>query len=203
MKRISRVTIVLYFLIFFISHANSAYQPQTGDLVFHNSRSSLSPAIALVTQSPYTHMGIVIMKQNKPYVFEALSTVKYTPLEKWLDKGSAGHYVIKRLATPLNEQQQQKLAHIANLYQGKSYDIYFEWNDEIIYCSELVWKMYDNALGIQVGRLQKIKDFDLSHPVVNKKLKEFYGNKAIPLDETVISPIAIFNSPLLITVDRH
>jgi hypothetical protein len=77
--------------------------------------------------------------------------------------------------------------------------MYFGWGDDKLYCSELVWKIYKQATGLEVGKLQKLKDFDLSNPIVARKLKERYGNK-IPLDETVISPVAIFNSQLLMTV---
>jgi hypothetical protein len=40
----------------------------------------------------------------------------------------------------------KKMKEAGKLYEGKPYDLYFEWNDEIIYCSELVWKIYKNAL---------------------------------------------------------
>ena len=53
--------------------------------------------------------------------------------------------------------------------------------------SELVWKIYDRALGVQLGALQKLREFDLNHPAVRSKLAERYG-KSVPLDEPVISP---------------
>lgn len=65
-----------------------------------------------------------------------------------------------------------------------------------MYCSELVWKIYDRGLGVRLGRLQKLRDFDLSDPVVKSKMKERYGNR-IPLDETVISPGEIFSADSL------
>jgi hypothetical protein len=92
-----------------------------------------------------------------------------------------------------------KLRQVAAKFQGKPYDSYFEWSDKRMYCSELVWKIYDRGLGILVGRLRKVRDLDLSDPVVKAKMKEQYGNK-IPLDETVISPGEMFSSDLLVTV---
>ncbi len=68
-----------------------------------------------------------------------------------------------------------------------------------MYCSELVWKIYDKGLGIRIGKLQKIRDIDLSDPIVKAKIKERYGNK-VPLEETVISPGEMFSSDLLVTV---
>ena len=56
-----------------------------------------------------------------------------------------------------------------------------------------------NALECKrVGEQQKLKEFDLSNPLVQAKLKERYG-KNIPLEETVVSPQAVsmrHNSPL-------
>ena len=83
----------------------------------------------------------------------------------------------------------------------RPYDLTFEWSDSRVYCSELVWKMYERALGIRVGELQRLRDFDLSDPVVRAKMKERYGD-AVPLDEQVISPAAMFDSPLLEVVSN-
>lgn len=77
-----------------------AYTPQAGDIVFHTSLSSQSIAVQAATRSPYSHMGIVLMKHGKPYVFEAVQPVKYTPLQAWLDRGKNKRYVVKRLAPP-------------------------------------------------------------------------------------------------------
>jgi hypothetical protein len=51
----------------------------------------------------------------------------------------------------------------------------------------------------RIGTLQHVRDFNLSEPAVKAKMKERYGNH-VPLDETVISPSAMFDSPLLVTV---
>ena len=89
---------------------------------------------------------------------------------------------------------------VAEKYKGKHYDPFFEWSDERIYCSELVWKIYQEVTGMELGKLQQLKDFDISSEPVKQKLKERYGSK-IPLQESVISPAAIFESPLLKTVE--
>ena len=65
-----------------------------------------------------------------------------------------------------------------------------------IYCSEIVWKAYQHALGIQLAPLQKLQDFDLSDVKVKALMQQRYG-KHIPLQETVIAPQAIFASKQL------
>ena len=171
---------------------------QTGDLIFHTSRSSQSRALQLAMRSPYSHMGIVIFKENKPYVFEASNKVKFTPLKEWIARGVDQVYKVKRLRDEslLSPASRNKLQKIAKEYEGRPYDLYFEWSDEKIYCSELVWKIYQRALGLQIGGFQTIGDFDLSRPEVKAKLRERFGDN-IPLSEKVISPAAMYDSELL------
>ena len=87
----------------------------------------------------------------------------------------------------------------ATKFIGKNYDLTFTWNDDRMYCSELVYKIYKRGAGIAVGKLQKLREFDLSSPVVKAKLVERYGTK-IPLDEPVISPGAIFTDTNLVEI---
>jgi hypothetical protein len=70
-----------------------------------------------------------------------------------------------------------------------------------VHCSELVWKLYRDA-GVELAALQRLRDFDLSHPIVRAKLTERYGQK-LPLDEPVISPAALFESSVLERVDER
>lgn len=179
-----------------------AYTPQAGDIVFHTSLSSQSIAVQAATRSPYSHMGIVLMKSGKPYVFEAVQPVKYTPLQAWLDRGKNKRYVVKRLASPLSADDIARLHKDARHYEGKPYDLTFEWSDSKIYCSELVWKLYKSATGIELAPLARLGNFSLGHPSVKARLKERYGQH-VPLHEPVIAPAAIFESSLLITVAEN
>lgn len=177
------------------------YVPQQGDIIFQTSRSSQSLAIQKATGSVYSHMGIIFIKNSKPYVLEASSKVKYTPINDWVNRGVDGKYVIKRTKTSLTDEQKNQLTIEAQRYINKPYDLTFEWSDNRQYCSELVWKIYSNSTGMKIGQLQQLKEFNLTSPAVKAKLAERYGS-AIPLNETVISPKAMFDSPLLITVEQ-
>ena len=181
------------------------YEIKDGDLIFQTSLSRQSKAIQLATQSKYSHCGIIYKDNGQYYVFEAIQTVKKTPLDKWIARGKNGHYVIKRLKNAdkiLTIEVIEKMKREGKKFEGKDYDLTFEWSDDKIYCSELIWKIYQRATGIEIGKLEKLSDFDLTSTVVKEKLKERYGNK-IPMDEIVISPAAIFDSELLITVKSN
>lgn len=182
-----------------------ADQLRDGDIIFHTSRSAQSVAIQKATHSKYSHMGVVFFRNGDPYVYEAIKTVQYTPLKKWVARGDGGHYVVKRLREAdrlLTSEAVAKLRQAAAKLQGKPYDLTFEWSNARIYCSELVWKIYERGLGLRVGRLQKLRDFDLSDPIVKAKMKERYG-KVIPMEETVISPGEMFSFDGLVVVSEH
>lgn len=178
---------------------------KNGDLIFQTSLSGQSKAIQLATKSKYSHCGIIYRYGNTFYVFEAIQPVKRTPLDKWIARGQDGKYVIKRLKNAdkvLTTATLTKMKQVGSTFEGKNYDLTFEWSDDKIYCSELIWKIYQRATGLEIGKLEKLSDFDLTNEAVQQKMKERYGNN-IPANETVISPAAIFDSELLTTVKSN
>lgn len=176
---------------------------QDGDLIFQISLSNQSKAIQLATQSKYSHMGIIYEQNGQWYVYEAIATVRFTPLQDWIKRGKNKHFVIKRLKaanTILTVENLQAMKAVGETFKNKQYDLYFEWSDNRIYCSELVWKIYHEATGVEIGALQTLDKFDLTHRTVKNKMKERYGDQ-VPLSEVVISPAAMFHSNLLEEVD--
>jgi Permuted papain-like amidase enzyme, YaeF/YiiX, C92 family len=176
-----------------------------GDIIFQISTSPQSKAIQLATHAIYSHCGIIYILKGKPYVYEAVGPVKLTALDKWIARGKNAHYLIKRLKNAsviLTPSVIKKMILVGNEFLGKQYDTVFNWSDNQIYCSELVWKIYKKATGIEVGKLQKLKDFDLSDHTVQQKLAERY-HKNLPLNELVISPSSILQSDLLMTITEN
>lgn len=183
---------------------NSTTSPEfrSGDLIFQISQSSQCIAVQKATKSVYSHCGIIYEEGGKLYVYEAIQPVVLTPLDKWISRGKNGHHVVKRLKNAdkvLTNENITKMKEVGMTFYDKSYDLTFEWSDDKMYCSELIWKIYKRALNIEIGKLEQLKDFDLSDPVVKQKIKERYGDN-IPLEETVISPVAILICDKLETV---
>lgn len=176
-----------------------------GDLIFQTSLSAQSKAIQLATKSKYSHCGIIFKDKNGYFVLEAISQVKRTPLAQWIARGQGKAFVLKRLRHAdqvLKPAVVMKMKKVGQDLSGKNYDLTFEWSDDRIYCSELIWKIYQRATGLEIGKLEKLRDFDLSNDIVRQKMKARYGTH-IPLNETVISPASIFNSSLLSTVSLN
>lgn len=178
---------------------------RNGDIIFQTSLSAQSKAIQLATRSKYSHCGIIYQYGKNYFVYEAVEPVSLTPLNDWIARGSEGHFVIRRLKNAdeiLTPLVLSKMKTVGDRFKGKHYDLYFEWTDDRIYCSELIWKVYKEATGLELGKLEKLKNFDLKSMVVREKMKSRYGNK-IPMNETVISPESIYNSELLITIKSN
>ena len=176
-----------------------------GDIIFQTSQSSQSKAIQIATKSKYSHVGIIYSITNKFYVYEAIQPVKLTALNEWINRGLNGKYVVKRLIDAekiLTPDILLRMKDIGNKYINKDYDLFFEWSDKKMYCSELVWKIYKKGANIEIGELQNLEDFNLSNKDVKKILNKRYGDN-IPLKETVISPVAIFNSEKLRTIAKN
>ena len=171
-----------------------------GDIIFQPSAlSTQSLAIKLATHSPYSHCGIVFFKDGKPWVFEAIRTVSWTPLDAWIRRGVDGHYVLLRLRDRerlLTPGALAAMREVAGGFGGKDYDLMFQWTDDAIYCSELVWKIYERGAGLELVPLRRIRDYDLNHDEVQRKIKERFGFD-IPWDEQVVAPSDLMESPLL------
>lgn len=170
--------------------------PQDGDIVFHESTSRQSPIIKLAQHSKWTHCGIVFYKGGKAYVYEAVEPVKYTPLEDWIARGKNGVYCAKRLKNPLPASSIEKMKAVGVKHKGKHYDSLFQWSDNRMYCSELVWKIYSQGADIELCEPEQFSDFPISAPLVKKLIKERYGDTFDPT-EKIVSPSALYNSKLL------
>jgi Permuted papain-like amidase enzyme, YaeF/YiiX, C92 family len=204
MKYLSLLSLLLIFSACKKEAATPSVALKSGDIIFQTSTSDQSKAIQLATHSKYSHCGIIFQNDGKDFVFEAVQPVKLTPLNEWIARGEGKHYVVKRLkdTSVLTPKVLDDMRTAGRNMLGKDYDLYFEWSDIRLYCSELVWKIYSQGAHLEVGHLQKLADFDLTNPVVQQKLKERYGEN-IPKDEMVISPQAIFESDLLNTITEE
>ncbi|MEM7183198.1 MAG: YiiX family permuted papain-like enzyme [Spirochaetota bacterium] len=175
-----------------------------GDIIFQETRSRQAKALKLATKSKYTHAGMIIKRKGKFHVLEALQPVSITPLRSFIRRGVKRHFVVKRLLNSeklLTPAVLKRIKASGKSFLGKNYDYYFGWSDKRIYCTELIWKAYHRGAGIKLGKLETLKDFDLSHPFVKKILRQRYGKK-IPYNEKVISVSGMFAAKNLTTILR-
>ncbi|WP_395077761.1 YiiX family permuted papain-like enzyme [Flavobacterium sp.] len=173
-----------------------------GDMIFQTSQSSQCEAVRIATNSKFSHCGIIYIINGEKFVYEAVQPVKLTKFEDWITHGENNDYVVKRLknaSTILSVSTLKKMKDYGNQFMNKNYDLYFEWSDDKIYCSELLWKIYKNGAGIELCKLEKLKNFNLKNQTVQNILKERYGNN-VPLEENVVAPLQIVDSKIVETI---
>jgi len=108
-------------LTFLISANSLASQLRDGDIIFQTSLSSQSKAIQKATHSKFSHVGIIFLKNGKPYVFEAARNVQYTQVNEWIAHGEGRHNVVMRLRLAdqhLTTEAVSKLRKVANTFRG-------------------------------------------------------------------------------------
>jgi hypothetical protein len=173
-----------------------------GDVVFTGSERGQGEAIIAATGSKYTHCGIVFLREGRLMVLEAVQPVGVVSLEEFKSRSMPGSFLARRLKTPPAPADYQKARVWAEAQIGKSYDGRFLWDDGNLYCSELVWKVYQRA-GVELCAPRKFRDYDLEKPSVKKLIEQrFGGMERVPLDEKVVAPSDLAVSKLLVDVAR-
>jgi hypothetical protein len=147
-----------------------------GDIVFQMSKSKQSPLIQLATFSPWSHCGIIIYKNEKPYVLEASNIVKLTPLNVWLQKGRGNIWKQVRVLKNCPKISYKK-------YLGQHYDLAFKFNNNKMYCSELVYIIYKEQFGIELCKLRKISSYHFTY-----FLKKMMEKRNMNVNQYVVAP---------------
>ena len=181
------------------------YDIQNGDIVFQGGNGTQAKAVKAATRSPWSHVGIVYFNQGKPWVIEAVQPVKKTPLAHFIARNPRAFYAmrLKDAHQHINAETTLKAQEYSKQLIGKNYDSYFQWSDDRVYCSELVWKIYKNAIGIELCKPRILSSYDLHHPTVQTLIKKRYGSMSkLPMNELAVAPSDIARSSLLIEVPR-
>lgn len=158
-----------------------------GDVIFQTSLTQQSPLIKMGTRSAITHCGVVVMKDGKPYVLETQKTLVLTPLKKFIARGKDGKYWLKRSK---KENIKIKYAH----YLGKPYDLAFKFDNGKFYCSELIYDVYLNQLGVELCKPKTIDDYLILGTHRIPKIKRAMKKRGITMEQYAVAPVDVFNS---------
>ena len=158
-----------------------------GDVIFQTSLSQQSPLIQIATRSKITHCGIVVMKNGKPYVLETLKTLVVTPLDKFIARGEDGKYWLKR-------SNKENIRIKYGSYLGKPYDLAFKFDNDKFYCSELIYDIYKNQLGIELCKPQKVNDYLILGTSNLPQIKKAMKKRGITQEQYAVAPVDIFES---------
>lgn len=152
-----------------------------GDMIFHISQSQQSPLIQYATKSTLSHCGIIIEKKDGLYVLEATGTLRLTPLDKFINRGKGKQWWAKRVIDdPIKIKYKNLL--------GRKYDLSFKKDNNLFYCSELIYHIYKTQFNIELCKYRKVSDYNLIG--IKYKMKK----RGIKEDQLVVAPIDIYNS---------
>lgn len=190
MRRFSFFLLTVVLLASLPARAQS-YQPAHGDVVFQTLEPGpLVNAIETVSQSHFSHCGIVVIRKDGVFVLEAMGTVHYTPWKEWVEQGVGGHFEVYRPKT-LKGADRDKFVDGARKYLDLPYDYHYKMDDEYIYCSELVYKGFKVATGREPVPPQKLKDLNWRASVAFIMVWEM---GSLPLEREIITPVALTRS---------
>ena len=149
-----------------------------GDILFIETRSFQSKFIKLGMMSIWSHCGIAVNTPEGVQIMEADTTVRILPVKRFIDKSVGKKYIIKRpqqqLSQPIDQAE----------WLGRWYDLVFSFENEEVYCSELVWLIY-KAQGIELCPPVKINE----HFMVRfKPLQRALAERGISPEQEAVAP---------------
>ncbi|UWU25129.1 YiiX/YebB-like N1pC/P60 family cysteine hydrolase (plasmid) [Rhizobium sp. CB3060] len=212
MKKLTAIAILCVCLVVgtLYAMAGGDYPPlKDGDLIFQTSTSNQSSAIIFATGSAFSHMGIIKNDNGAITVIEAGAKVKETPLKTWVNRGLLRQVAIYRDPRLTPETARQLLSYARTLY-GKPYDLFFSFNNDAIYCSELPYLTY-KAAGIEIGKVQKISELHIDNMLVRNLVQSRWQRDSectergydfdqcykYILNQSLVTPVSIANDPNL------
>lgn len=189
----------LFLALLLSSHTSAANDPllaqlKSGDVVLHTSKSRLSLPIREATKSPYSHVGMIeVDEKGEVFVLEAIEPVSRTPWSRWKARGEGSKVTVLR--STLKPSELARVQEWAKAQLGRPYDVRFQWDDEKLYCSELVSKAFEHGSGKPWGRRERIRDLSLSY--ADKRLAKSLG---VSLDTELVSPAGLAADARFVTI---
>ena len=195
------ITTFLLLLVILLTECSTTSKPEIkeGDIIFQTSKTNQSKVIQLITNSMYSHVGIICKVNGELCVLEAVQPVKITPLDEWINRGINSNYTVMRYKGELSTTQKENMISVGKKYMGLNYDLQFGWDDSRMYCSELVWKIFNNGAGVELCEVKTFNDFDLDDEITKNLIKKRYPN-GLPKNTKVVAPSQLSESNLLTTI---
>ena len=155
-----------------------------GDILFIETKSFQSKFVKLGMMSIWSHCGIAVNSPEGVQIMEADTTVRILPIERFVDKSVGKKYIIKRPVQQLTEPIDQEE------WLGRWYDLKFSFDNEEVYCSELVWLIY-KAQGIELCPPVKINSHFMARlPMLQRALAE----RGISPEQEAVAPVDLLRA---------
>ncbi len=154
--------LILLVVILFSSLAQAENKLQVGDILLQPLSCRLCSLIEAEEETIYSHMGVVVQVEPEVLVGEAWFKVNATPFAEFNKKTEKGQklqilrFRNERITQDVLANAAQFLELFKQEFAGKKYDSAYLWNNfdengnEMLYCSELVNKLYQAFMGLEL-----------------------------------------------------
>ncbi len=175
---------------------------QDGDLIFIRISNPVFRQVAKTTASWETHVGILFSRPDGSWqVAESrfpLST--FTSLERFVRRSDQGRFLITRYHTELRPEEKSQLRAAARARMGKLYNLGFNYDSRLLYCSKFVFDVYREATGYQVGNLTTFRQLLADNPQAPLAFWRVWFFGFIPWERRCVTTTSELKSPEFITV---
>jgi uncharacterized protein YycO len=144
------------------------------DIILSKGQSVQSKLISLLklTTVDYSHIGILIKENDNDNVFVLHSTpdgaetngIRYDDLQTFIDLSDVSDFTVLRyqdISSEFNQKLRKEFSRYKTIQAPFDFD-FDNFENKKIYCSELVWLIYEKA------GLFKAKEFNLTKPIYPK-----------------------------------
>lgn len=210
--------------VLLITAAFAEYTPKTGDLVFCDFPppvvnpatgeviGTLGPMIKTVTESGYTHCGVVKIEDGVAYVIEAIQPVQKITFEAWSAR-VGGEFTPYRFRLFVPRCVIRDMIAQAETHIGEDYDWSWIMGNEAVNCTELIWEPIFAKTGRQMCAPVAMGDLDVMQPGDDYTLALFGLPEGTPyavvlqilgfsLDQEIITPADLAASCWLRKLDK-
>lgn len=176
-----------------------------GDLVFIRVGFKPFREVAAATGSWTNHVGIVVAVDgiDGAAVQVAESTLplsRRTTLDRFVARSEGGQVAVRRLATPLTQEQAARIDAAARQRQGVLYDTGFDLHSPRQFCSRFVHEVLREATGVRVGEVQTFEQLLQRNPQADPSFWRAWYLGRIPWQRQTVTPASVMNSPALVPV---
>lgn len=173
------------------------YDKHEGDVLFQSLPScELVRAIEGITASPWSHCGVLFRRDRSWMVIEALGSVSETPYWLWVIRGRGAAMAAFRISDVTSDELDH-VASSARRFLGRPYDFRYAPGDDEMYCSELVYRAFEDGCGVRLGSWERLGD--LNWKPFEGFIHEMEAGP-LPLERRMITPVGLTRSPRMIRV---
>ncbi len=176
------------FLVLFLSSSWASVDLKVGDVLLQPLDCGSCDLIEAEEETIFSHVGLVLSVGPEIQVAEAYGKVKRLPLKTFMNRTEKGQRILvirfkdQDLVEDLQLNAHEFEDYFARFFEGKKYDAAFLWDDETLYCSELVSKLFQAFLRVEGLPLKRM------HFVQNREAWFKYFRGKIPDGEWGNSP---------------